>query len=105
VESEEAEGLYSKYALRPITERITLGVRRALGGRVVIRVNGQRGRRRGEDHHNRIDFRGSLRVGPGWLYLDAKNMTDTEYPDVTGALAPGRALYLGYTFGPAAPAS
>ena len=34
-----------------------------------------------------------------------KNVTDTEYPDVTGALAPGRALYLGFVFGPPTPAS
>lgn len=66
---------------------------------MVLRVNGQRGKRTGEDPYNRIDLRGSLRVGPGWLYLDVKNVTDTEYPDVTGALAPGRALYLGYTVG------
>ena len=42
---------------------------------------------------------GSVRVGPGRLYLDAKNVTDAEYPDVTGALAPGRAFYLGLSLG------
>lgn len=105
VESEESEGFVSKYALRPITERVTLGIERALGERAVIRVNGQRGKRTGEDPYHRIDFRGSIRVGPGRLYLDAKNVTDTEYPDVTGALAPGRALYLGFVFGPPTPAS
>jgi len=68
-------------------------------------VNGQLGKRTGEDPYHRIDLRGSIRVGPGRLYLDAKNVTDTEYPDVTGAMAPGRALYLGFVFGPPTPAS
>ena len=99
VDSEETEGLYSKYALRPITEKMTLGVQWSSGESVVVGVNGQHGKRVGEDPYYRIDLRGSLRVGPGWLYLDAKNVTDTEYPDVTGALAPGRALYLGFRVG------
>jgi iron complex outermembrane receptor protein len=99
VDSEEVAGFSSKYALRPLTQRITLGVQRTLADRAVLRISGVQGKRAGDDPYHRIDFRASVRMGPGWAYLDARNLTDAEYPDVTRALAPGRAFFVGFEVG------
>ena len=64
-------------------------------------LHAQRGRRRGEDFHHRLDARASLGRGSFTLYLDAINLTDASYLDVTGARAPGRALFLGLSLGSA----
>jgi iron complex outermembrane receptor protein len=95
VDSEEAAGLLSKYALRPMVEKVTLGIRRTFGGAVSLSVNARRGRREGEDPFHRLDLRTGVRWGPTWVYLDATNLTDAAYPDITGAAAPGRAFFLG----------
>jgi outer membrane cobalamin receptor len=97
--SEEARGLRSKYALRPLRERITLGLERTLAGRVSLGAHAQRGRRSGEDAYHRLDLRAVVRHGDARLYLDALNLLDASYPDVTGAMAPGRALFLGLEVG------
>jgi hypothetical protein len=34
-------------------------------------------------------------VGPASIYLDATNILDAEYPDITGGLAPGQAIFFG----------
>ena len=97
--SEEAGGYYSKYALRPLRERITLGMERTMAGRVSLGVHAQRGRRSGEDPFHRLDFRASANLVGSRLYLDAVNLLDASYPDVTGARAPGRAVFLGVELG------
>ncbi len=99
VDSEEASGFTSKYALRPLEEQINLGVGRIFDGGFSLGVNVQRGKRGGEDPYTRLDLRTGLRVGPTWLYLDANNLLDERYPDITGAMAQGRALYLGVELG------
>lgn len=99
IDSEEAPGFTSKYALRPLEEQVTLGVGRVFGGEFSVAVKVQRAKRDGEDAYVRVDGRTGLRVGPTWIYLDANNLLDEEYPDITGALAPGRALYLGMEVG------
>jgi len=99
VDSEEAEGFTSKYALRPLEEQLNLGARRAFGDLATLSANLQRAKRAGEDPYFRLDVRGGVKVGSTWLYLDANNLLDAEYPDITGALAPGRALYLGLEVG------
>ena len=99
VDSKEAQGYESKYALRPLEEQVKVGVGRTFGGSVTLGLNLKRARRRGEDSYHRLDARGGLKLGSTWLYLDATNLLDAEYPDITGASAPGRALNLGLTFG------
>ena len=99
VESEEAQGYISKYALRPLEQQINLGVGRAFGDALTLGVNLQRAKPGGEDPYFRLDIRGGLRVGSTWLYLDANNLLDSEYPDITGSQAPGRALYVGLAVG------
>ncbi len=97
--SENAGGLLSKYALRPLRERLVVGVRRSLGPDLSVALQAQRGRRTGEEPFHRVDLRTSLRLGSAWLYLDATNLADEVYPDITGAAAPGRALFLGIQLG------
>jgi hypothetical protein len=99
VDSEEAPGFTSKYALRPLEEQITLGVGRVFDDGFSLGLNMQRARREGEEAYTRLDLRTGFSMGPTWLYLDANNMLNEEYPDITGALAPGRALHLGLEVG------
>ena len=99
IDSEEAPGFTSKYALRPLKEQINLGVGRVFGREFSLGVNVQRAKRDGQDAYTRLDVRTGLRMGPTWVYLDANNLLDEEYPDITGALAPGRALYFGLEIG------
>jgi outer membrane cobalamin receptor len=99
VESEEAAGFTSKYALRPLEQQLKVGIGKALTPGLTLDVNLQRARRGGEDPYYLLDFRGAVALGFAWVYLDANNLLDSEYPDITGALAPGRALFLGLRFG------
>ena len=62
-------------------------------------VQGQRSRRAGDAPYHRIDLRVTVQAGVTSVYLDATNLTDQIYPDITGAPAPGRALYLGLAVG------
>ena len=100
VDSKESQGFRSKYALRPLLERFTGRVRKSFGDDLTLAIHAQRSRRAGEDPYHRIDLRTGLRVGSTWLYLDATNLTDQSYPDITGAPAPGRALFVGVELGP-----
>ena len=100
VDSKESRGFRSKYALRPLLERFTGRVRKSFGDGLNLAIHAQRSRRAGEDPFHRIDLRTGLRVGSTWLYLDATNLTDQSYPDITGAPAPGRALFVGLELGP-----
>ena len=99
VDSEEAHGFTSKYALRPLEEQLNVGVGRAFGDGVTLGVKLQRANRGGEDPYHRLDVRGGLKLGTTWVYLDANNLLNAEFQDITGALAPGRALYLGVEVG------
>jgi outer membrane cobalamin receptor len=99
VDSDETSGFISKYALRPLTEQINLGVGRVFDGGLSLGVKGQRGKRDGEDPYTRLDLRSGIRIGGTRLYMDLHNLFDERYPDITGALAPGRAFYLGVEVG------
>jgi outer membrane receptor protein involved in Fe transport len=95
VDSDEAAGFTSKYALRPLVQQVRISVGRSFRGIVDLGVNVQRSKREGGDSFSRLDARGTLRLGAASVYLDATNLLDAEYPDVTGALAPGQAFFLG----------
>jgi outer membrane receptor protein involved in Fe transport len=99
VDSKEAGGFTSKYALRPLVEQVRISVGRSLGGIVTLDLNFQRSKRQGEASYSRLDARGSVQLGAASIYLDATNLFDAEYPDVTGALAPGQAFFLGLEIG------
>ena len=99
MDSEEARGFLSKYALRPLEEQLNVGVVRPLGDAINMGLSLQRARRKGEDPYHHLDLRGGIRLGRTWLYVDATNLLGAEYPDITGALAPGRALHIGFEVG------
>jgi outer membrane cobalamin receptor len=99
VDSKEIDGYRSKYALRPLEEQVNLAVGRTFGDAVTLSLNLKRGKRAAEDAYHRLDLRGGVKLGSTWLYLDANNLLNERYPDVTGALAPGRAVYLGWRWG------
>lgn len=98
VDAEESRGFESKYAFRPLVEQATAGVEKWFGSSLTLGLNLQRARRKGQDPYNRADVRGRVKLGPAWLYLDANNLLDARYPDITGARAPGRAFFLGMEF-------
>jgi outer membrane receptor protein involved in Fe transport len=97
--SEEARGFRSKYALRPLRERVTLGMEGTVAGRISLGAHAQRGKRVGEESFHRLDLRASAPWAGARLYVDAVNLLDASYPDVTGARAPGRALFVGVEVG------
>lgn len=99
-DSEEAQGYRSKYALRPLLERYLIGFRRSWAG-FSVGLNAQRAERSGEEPYHRVDLRTGFRFKPAWVYLDATNLFDAEYADVTGAMAPGRGIGLGLEIRPA----
>ncbi|MFC1640078.1 TonB-dependent receptor plug domain-containing protein [Gemmatimonadota bacterium] len=96
VHTEESAGFRSKYALRPMREQLTVGVERRIANLAYVRMRLLHGRRAGEESHRRLDLRFNLWVGAGWVHLDVLNITDFDYPDVTGARAPGRAFFVGF---------
>ena len=97
LEAGEAEGLVSRYALRPLVERATARVARALlGGRALLSGQILHERRRGDDPYMLPSARLRVRLPWGELDLGGTNLTDEEHLDVTGNPAAGRALWLGY---------
>jgi len=100
VDANEASGFRSKYALRPLREQMTLGAERSIGSAASIRIRVRHARREDENSYRRVDLRLNIWVGVGWLRLDMQNLTDFNYPDVTGARAAGRAFFAGYSLAP-----
>jgi iron complex outermembrane receptor protein len=99
VDANEASGYRSKYALRPLREQLTLGAERFFGSAASVRIRMRHGRRKNEDSYRRVDLRLNVWAGVGWLRLDVNNLTGFDYPDVTGARAPGRSFFVGYSLG------
>ncbi|MEX2531323.1 MAG: TonB-dependent receptor [Gemmatimonadota bacterium] len=99
LDSDASAGLESKYALRPIVDQVHLGIERevALGVRAGLR--GTRARRVGDASHEVLDLRLSAPVAGGTVYLDGKNLTDSDHLDITGNPVAGRALTLGVRVG------
>jgi outer membrane receptor protein involved in Fe transport len=95
VDARELKGYRSRYALRPLRERLIARMRREFGEAFTLSVNAQRGRRAGEDAFDRIDAHAAVYLGSARVYLDLTNLFDARYPDVTGARAPGRAFSMG----------
>jgi outer membrane cobalamin receptor len=99
VTSEEMTGFTSKYSLKPLVEQVTAGLFRSVGDFASIGVKFQKARRRGSGSYSLLDARSGFRVGSAWLYLDLTNALNERYPDITGAMAPGRGIYLGLEIG------
>jgi len=88
-------GTVGKYALRPLTR--VLGVSAATpevrGASMTVDV--QRARRAAEDDHLRLDARIDQRIGALRVSLEAMNLTNEDYLDVTGKPVAPRSAYVG----------
>ncbi len=92
---DETSGLTSKYALRPLTETASAEASFLLPGHVSLWARAGRARRVGEHAYTLLDTRlGYTRRGVT-LYLDATNLTDASYLDVSALPAAGQAFHLG----------
>ncbi|MSR36710.1 MAG: TonB-dependent receptor [Gemmatimonadetes bacterium] len=94
----EASGLVSRYALKPIENRVLLGVTRSLlGERLTLSGRWQRERMRvDDDPYQLLGARARVRLPYGELDLIGSNLTDEAHKDITGNPAAGRALSVGY---------
>jgi len=99
VEAEESDGFISKYALRPLVRTATLAFDRELGGGVSIGMRARHARREGESSSLRSDLRLAYARGQARVYLDVLNLGDEDHLDVSGLPAPGRAVYVGLSWG------
>jgi vitamin B12 transporter len=103
LEADAEPGFQSKYALRPLAEQVMVGVRQDVG---VTRffVRGMHGRRAGEDAFREIDVRidaplpGGMGRG-GRVFMDLRNLLESDHLDLTSNPVPGRAIYLGVRTG------
>jgi len=94
----EAEGLVSKYALRPLIREVSVSVSRGLGPAVAESQLKYR-RREAEDGYWLMDLRFALPGLSGAVYVDVLNVLDAEYQLITGASAPGRSVMVGVRVG------
>ncbi len=89
-----ADGFESKYALRPIAESLSLNVDRRMehltGG---VRLSHRR--RTGEASHILADARLAFEFSEFTIRVDGRNLSNTEYRDITFNPAPGRSLTIG----------
>lgn len=99
LQSDDARGWESRYALRPLKQSWALSADRALGGGLALGARVRGARRAGEDAHRLLDARLRYALGGAELFLDAQNLTDTRYVDIVGQPAPGRTLTLGLSWG------
>ena len=87
---------------RPLHEKILVSTSRSFADRLRISLRGQAGRwkeGRGdplEDSFRRLDGRVSVELPRGSLYLNVTNLTDEDYPDLTGGAVVGRGMMVGY---------
>jgi outer membrane cobalamin receptor len=95
ISADSAAGFTSKYALRPIVNDASLRLARALGlVGVETRVNFRR--REGESGYWLWDLRLTAPMRFGEFLLDVLNALDADYADISGAVAPGRSIMIGF---------
>ena len=95
--ADEAAGLTSRYALRPLVQRALAGVSRSfLASKVLVSVRMLRERRRQGDAYELLGARLRVFLPRGELDLSSTNLTNEKYLDITGNPAAGRALSVRY---------
>lgn len=94
--AEDRDDYISRYAFRPLTRIVSVGVDRRLPRNARLSTRLLHGRRQGEDGFVRLDTRFSFlwrdRVR---FYVDALNITSEEYLNIAGAPEPGFGLFVG----------
>ena len=95
--ADEAAGLVSRYALRPLVERALVGVTRSLlADQVVVSARMLRERRRLGTAYELLGARMRVRVPMGEIDVTGTNLTDEQYLDITNNPSAGRAVSIGY---------
>lgn len=95
-DSDAAEGLESKTALRPLADRLVLEVRQRIPAGAGVSIRAVQGRRIGDATFRQVDMRVTLPFMNGTLHLDGVNLGDSSHPDIGGQPVAGRSFYLGY---------
>ncbi len=95
LETQEAEGYFSKSSLRPIIRDLNAGVSIPLPDRSSLHVLVADRTRLGEKGFTTLDARLELGFGSGTLYVDARNITDDDALDLTGNPVAGRSFSVG----------
>jgi iron complex outermembrane receptor protein len=95
LEATESEGFFSKSSLRPIHREFTVQASAPLPDGSALSVLAADRRRLGGEGGVTMDVRLELPLGDARWYVDALNVTDEAYPDITGLPIPGRAFIVG----------
>lgn len=94
-DADEGGDYDSKYALRPLVRQASLEMDRAIVAGVELFLGAAYTRRADEDGYVRVDARLSRRFGPARFFADLTNIGDTQYLDIAGLPAAGRAVHVG----------
>ncbi len=95
VRSDEPAGVTSKYALRPLVRTVALDASASLPAGVLLDGEVRERMRRGEAGAVLADARLTVPTPFGEAFVDATNVGDATYLDVSGLPAQGRAFSIG----------
>jgi iron complex outermembrane receptor protein len=96
--TDHAAGFVSKYALRPMVRDLVAKAGRGMGP-ITADLSARYRRRQGDTGHWLLDLRVALPARVGEVYLDLTNGLGTEYEEVPGVPAAGRAVVVGFRTG------
>jgi iron complex outermembrane receptor protein len=99
---DDGSGLVSKYALRPVTQAISAEATLPLPAGLSLAARLGHSRRAGQAAWILADAMLSWRYRYLTMYVDATNLTDSDYLDVSARRAMGRAFHAGIRLGPTA---
>jgi vitamin B12 transporter len=93
--AEADEGMTSKYALRPITESLSMEAGMPLPAAASLRFRAAHHRRAGTADWQLLDARAARTVRGAQFFVDVTNLAGARYVDIAGQPAPGRAFSVG----------
>ena len=83
-------GFFSKRALQPETQRVTLAASRPFGGRFRVAARGLHAKRRSQEAYHQVDVRLAADLPRGSVYVDLVNLTRQDYLGRLGKAGAGR---------------
>jgi iron complex outermembrane receptor protein len=90
-----ASGVVGKYALRPLTRTVGVTASASLGARTSLVLDADRARRAGERDHEQLAARVEHRLNDVALSVEALNLTNARYLDVSGKPVAPRSAFVG----------
>ena len=94
-DADAADGFVSKYALQPLTRSASLDVALPLSSHGLVTLRGSASRRADGTTWETIDARASAAVADVQFFVDATNLLDATWLDVSAQPVAGRAFALG----------